>query len=56
MLKISNLIIQGIAAKISKQLTGKGQILPFTLIQRDEGKLSSCSQLVSNRQNLKIHE
>lgn len=34
--------------------TVKGHIFPLTLIQREEGKLSSCSQLVSNKQNLKI--
>lgn len=32
--------------------TSKGHIFPLTLIQREEGKLSSCSQLVSNKQNL----
>lgn len=34
--------------------TVKGHIFPLTLIQREEGKLSSCSQLVSNKQNLKV--
>ena len=34
--------------------TVKGHIFPLTFIQREEGKLSSCSQLVSNKQNLQI--
>ena len=35
-------------------LTGSGASLPLTLTHILGGKLSSCSQLVSNRQNLQL--
>lgn len=45
-----------IASTNRTQHTVNGHIFPLTLIQREEGKLSSCSQLVSNKQNLQMKE